>query len=68
MSVVPAVVLPTGDIGSDDTATVVVQNEVVVPGSPVKKIKSLSEVGVVQPKTSIGKKKKKKSSGRKKQK
>ena len=62
------VVLPTGDIGSDDTATIVVRNEACVPGSPVKKIKSLSELGVVQPKTSIGKKKKKKSSGRKKQK
>ena len=62
------VVLPTDDIGSDDTATVVVQNEATVLGIPVKKIKSLSELGVVQPKTRIGKKKKKKSSGRKKQK
>jgi hypothetical protein len=60
------VVLPTGDIGSDDTATVVVRNEAAVPGSPVKKMKSLSELGVVQSKTSIGKKKKKKLSGRKK--
>ncbi|KAE8788157.1 hypothetical protein D1007_37855 [Hordeum vulgare] len=43
------VVLPTrDDIGSDDTATVVVRNKAVVPGSPVKKIKSLSELGVVQ--------------------
>ena len=42
------VVLPNGDIGSDDTATVVVRNEADVPGSPVKKIKSLSELGVVQ--------------------
>ena len=49
------VVLPTGDIGFDDTATVVVRNEACVPGSPVKKIKNLSELGVVQPKTSIGK-------------
>ena len=54
------VVLPTGDIGSDDTSTDVVRNEACVPGSPVKKLKSLSELGVVQPKTSIGKKKKKK--------
>ena len=50
------VVLLTSNIGSDDTATVVVRNEACVPGSPVKKIKSLSELGVVQPKTSIGKK------------
>ena len=62
------VVLPNGDIGSDDTATIVVRNEVAVPGNLVKKIKTLSELGVVQSKTSIGKKKNNKLSGRKKQK
>ncbi|KAE8813944.1 hypothetical protein D1007_08862 [Hordeum vulgare] len=60
------VVLPTpDDIGSDDTATIVVRNKAVVPGSPVKKIKSLSELGVVQSKTSIAKKNKKLSGRRK---
>ncbi|KAE8811568.1 hypothetical protein D1007_11627 [Hordeum vulgare] len=44
------VVLPTDDNGPDDIATIVVQNEgqAAVPGSPVKKTKSLSELGVVQ--------------------
>ncbi|KAE8768127.1 hypothetical protein D1007_60436 [Hordeum vulgare] len=43
------VVFPTPDhIGSDDTATLVVRKKVAIPGSPVKKIKSLSELGVVQ--------------------
>ncbi|KAE8820878.1 hypothetical protein D1007_01195 [Hordeum vulgare] len=55
------------DIGSNDIATAVVRNKVVVPGSLVKKIKSMSELGVVQSKTSIAKKKKK-LSGRRKQK
>ncbi|KAE8781567.1 hypothetical protein D1007_45088 [Hordeum vulgare] len=42
------VVLPTpDDIGSDDAATIVVRNKAAVPGSPLKKIKSLSELGVV---------------------
>ncbi|KAE8803772.1 hypothetical protein D1007_20283 [Hordeum vulgare] len=44
------VVLPTDDNGPDDTTAVVVQNEgqAAVPGSPLKKTKSLSELGVVQ--------------------
>ncbi|KAE8799196.1 hypothetical protein D1007_25483 [Hordeum vulgare] len=62
------VLLPTpDDIGSDYTATIVVENKAPVPHSQVKKMKSLSELGVVQSKTSIAKKRKK-LSGRRKQK